>query len=68
VGGGGGKRVWEGEYSANMEYIIYANGKMIPVEIVPVMGGLSGMVKEANSSMIYCKTFINTTMYLHPVQ
>jgi hypothetical protein len=35
---GGRKRMWEDEYSANTVYM-YVNGKMIPVETVPGIGG-----------------------------
>jgi hypothetical protein len=35
--------VWEGEYGANTVYT-YANGKMIPVETIPGVGG--GGLKE----------------------
>jgi hypothetical protein len=45
---------------------MYENGKMIPVETIPGMGG--GRIKEndggVNSTMIHCRTFVNITMYL----
>jgi hypothetical protein len=39
--------------------LMYADGKMRPVEIIPGMGrgGLKRMMEEVNSSIIYCKNF-----------
>jgi hypothetical protein len=37
----GGERTWEGEYSANIVYTLYINGKMISVEII-LVGGREG--------------------------
>jgi hypothetical protein len=35
--GGGGKRVWEGEYKEILVHM-YVNGKMRPAETIPGMG------------------------------
>jgi hypothetical protein len=44
---------------------MYVNGEMIPVETIPGIGGRR--IKEngegMNSSMTYCKTFVNATVY-----
>jgi hypothetical protein len=40
LGGGEGKRVWEGEYGANS---VYVNVKVIPVETILGMGGWGGI-------------------------
>jgi hypothetical protein len=36
---GGGQRVLEGEYGINSVLHMYVNGKMIPAEAIPGMGG-----------------------------
>jgi hypothetical protein len=66
--GGGGESVGEGEYGANTVYI-YINGKSIPVETVPGMGGVEikendGGVNSSTIYLIYCKSFC----YCHNVQ
>jgi hypothetical protein len=38
-GGGGGERVWEGEYRAKYCVHMYVNGKMTPVEMIQEMEG-----------------------------
>jgi hypothetical protein len=52
---------------------MYVNGKMRPVETIPGMMGRGLMGKDGgvNSSMIYliyCKNFVNATMYPYPAQ
>jgi hypothetical protein len=37
--GGGGEKAWEGKYSSNTLHTCIVNGKMIPDETVPGMGG-----------------------------
>jgi hypothetical protein len=48
-------KLWEGEYNANTVHTRYINGKMIPVQTIPGMGGGSKrrMMKEVNYSSMY---------------
>jgi hypothetical protein len=51
---------------------MYVNGKVRPVETITGMGGgQRRMVEGVNSSMIYLlyiRTFVDATMYLHSAQ
>jgi hypothetical protein len=47
---------------------MYANGKMIPIENIPGMGGVRRIAEVVNSSVIYSKNFCKCPNYLHPAQ
>jgi hypothetical protein len=44
---------------------MFENGKMRPVESIPGIGRgrIRRMMEEGTSTMIYCKNFVNVTMY-----
>jgi hypothetical protein len=61
------ERAWEGEYGANTVHM-YVNGKMIPVETIPGIGGDGGERWRVWIQVWYIvRTFSNAIMYPHLV-